>query len=1075
MPVAALAADGSLVEHNRAWQVPLSENTNLDTVCQRCYAGRGSDVALAVRRVLSGQSPEAEMEFPGAFRLTVTPIETGGVLILHLDSREQAHGRMLRIAGHVARLGGWELDLLANTVVWSEEMFLLLEIPTGSPLSVDEAMKYYLPEYHSTIEKQMNACMVGGVLDFEAEMVTAQGRRLWVRCMGEAVKDPSGRVVKLQGALQDVTDRKLLEQSLVASEWRFQRLAESLPMVVWSARPDGVVDFSNQHFFDYTGLKREEYWNTGWEACLCPDDRERVVQLWSECVRELRPFDLEYRVRRGSDGAYRWFRVQAAPARDAEGRVTKWFGTALDIHESKQLEKDATRFAERLTTTLESLTDAFFMLDSDWCMTYLNHQAERLLRRSREELLGKNLWEMFPEARGTQYEDQYRRAVREQVPVTFEEYYPPLQLWTEVRAYPSSEGLAIYFRDVSERLAAREALRTSEERFRFLTKATNDAIWDWGLDNDSLWWSEGFETLFGFQRSQVEPDIASWYNRIHPADRDHVKGDIHRALDSDSEVWICEYRFLRQDGSYATVLDRGYIIRDESGRAVRMIGGMTDLTQHKLAEARIREQAALIDQARDAIIVLDLDYQITFWSKGAERIYGWTAEEAQGRAVDELLDSDVGVFGLADQQVRAKGEWSGEIQQRSRAGARLTVDARWTLLRGVNGEARAILSIDTDITQAKLLEQQFLRAQRMESIGTLAGGIAHDLNNVLAPILLSLEYLHTIIEDADVIEVLHTMEASAQRGADMVRQVLAFARGVEGRRMEVQVGTILKETEQFTRDTFPKQIAIELQLPEHLPSVMGDPTQLHQVLVNLCVNARDSMPNGGKLRISAARVALPEQGVHLRLQVQDTGTGIPPEILEKIYDPFFTTKDIGKGTGLGLSTTLAIVKSHGGFLQVSSEVGRGTCFEIYLPASHQGGEESPASPGEEALPRGKGQLVLVVDDEAGLRQATARMLETHGYRVVQAGDGAEALHVYSEHHKEVAAVVTDLMMPVMDGLVAIGILRRLKPGLPVVAASGLGSAEQEEQLVRLGVRHFLTKPYAARALLTGLQELLEAP
>ncbi|MBN9420691.1 MAG: PAS domain S-box protein [Candidatus Eremiobacteraeota bacterium] len=1075
MPVAALAADGSLVEHNRAWQIPLSENTNLDTVCQRCYAGRADEVALAVRRVLGKQAAEAELEFPGAFRLSVTPIETGGVLIMHLESREQAHGRMLRIAGHVARLGGWELDLLANTVVWSEEMFLLLEIPTGSPLSVDEAMKYYLPEYHEIIEKQMEACLAGGVLDFEAEMVTTQGRRLWVRCMGEAVKDPSGRVVKLQGALQDVTDRKQLEQSLVASEWRFQRLAESLPMVVWSARPNGVVDFSNHHFFDYTGLKRENYWDTGWQVCLHPEDRDQVVQLWSECVRELRPFDLEYRVRRGSDGAYRWFRVQAAPARDSDGKVIKWFGTALDVHQSKQLEQEAVRVAERLTNTLESLTDAVLMLDCDWCVTFMNSQAEKLVHRSRDELLGKSLWEEFPEARGTRYEELYRKSVAEQIPVTFEEYYPPLNLWTEVRAYPSSEGLAIYFRDVSERMAAREALRTSEERFRFLTKATNDAIWDWGLDNDSLWWSEGFETLFGFQRSQVEPDIASWYNRIHPADRDHVKNDIHKALDGDSEVWICEYRFSRKDGSYATVLDRGYIIRDESGKAVRMIGGMTDLTQHKLAEARIREQAALIDQSRDAILVLDLEHQVTFWSKGAERVYGWTAEEAQGRVLDELLDSDVQVFGLADQQVREKGEWSGEIQHRSRTGTRLTLDARWTLLRGSAGEARAILSIDTDITQAKLLEQQFLRAQRMESIGTLAGGIAHDLNNVLAPILLSLEYLHTILEEPDVIEVLQTMEASAQRGADMVRQVLAFARGVEGRRMEVQVGTILKETEQFTRDTFPKQIAIELQLPEQLPSVMGDPTQLHQVLVNLCVNARDSMPQGGKLRISADRIVLPEQGIHLRLQVLDTGTGIPPEILEKIYDPFFTTKDIGKGTGLGLSTTLAIVKSHGGFLQVSSEMGRGTCFEIYLPASQQGGEESQASPGEEALPRGHGQLVLVVDDEAGLRQAAARMLETHGYRVVQAGDGAEALHVYSEHHQDVAAVVTDLMMPVMDGLVSIGILRRLKPGLPVVAASGLGSAEQEEQLVRLGVRHFLTKPYAARALLTALQELLEAP
>lgn len=1064
------------MEQNRACPVRLPEQTDLETFCQRCYPDRAPEVAELIGEVLQGRVAEGALEFPGAFRLVATPVESGGALVLQVANADDPRQRMLRIAGHVARLGGWEFDLVSNTVIWSEEMFLLLEVPSGTPFSVDEAMNYYLPEYHQLIHAQMAACMTGaGVLNFEAEMKTAQGRHLWVRCMGEAVRNAAGEVIRLQGALQDVTDRKQLEQSLATSEWRFQRLAESLPMVVWSARPNGVVDFSNHHFFDYTGLDRETYWDTGWQVCLHPDERSHVLQQWSECVRELRAFDQEYRVRRGRDGSYQWFRVQAAPARDAEGKVTKWFGTALDIHESKLTEQKATRFAERLTTTLESLTDAVLMLDTEWCVTFMNSQAEQLVHRSRNELLGKCLWEEFPEARGTRYEDLYRQAVQEQTAVSFEEYYPPLNLWTEVRAYPSSEGLAIYFRDVSERMAAREALRTSEERFRFLTKATNDAIWDWGLDNDSLWWSEGFETLFGFRRSQVEPDIASWYNRIHPEDREHVQADIHHALDGDSEVWICEYRFLRNDGSYATVLDRGYIIRDDSGKAVRMIGGMTDLTQHKLAEDRIREQAALIDQARDAIVVLDLEQQVTFWSKGAERVYGWTAEEARGRVVDELLESDIQIFGLADQQVREKGEWSGEIQQRSRSGARLTVDARWTLLRGPMGEARAVLCIDTDITQAKLLEQQFLRAQRMESIGTLAGGIAHDLNNVLAPILLSLEYLHTILDDPDVTEVLQTMEASAQRGADMVRQVLAFARGVEGRRMEVQVGTILKETEQFTRDTFPKQISIELQLPEHIPSVIGDPTQLHQVLVNLCVNARDAMPNGGKLRISADRVVLPEQGVHLRIQIQDTGTGIPPEMLEKIYDPFFTTKDIGKGTGLGLSTTLAIVKGHGGFLQVSSQMEQGTCFEIYLPASQQSAGEAFAQTEEEALPHGQNQLVLLVDDEAGLRQSAARLLESHGYRVVQAGDGAEALHRYSECQNEIAAVVTDLMMPVMDGLVSIGILRRLKPGLPVVAASGLGSSEQEEQLARLGVRHFLTKPYSARALLSALQELLELP
>ncbi|ODT63281.1 hypothetical protein ABS71_14490 [bacterium SCN 62-11] len=1011
-------------------------------------------------------------------RLTAMPLEAGGRLLVQ-TLPEPRPEKIMRMAGRMARVAGWEVDLRAGRLIWSEELYRLHELPPGDSITLEKGLTFYLPEYREMVVKAGDDCVAGTApLDFEAELITARGRRMWVHVVGEAVSDSQGEVIGMRGAMQDVSNRKKLESSLLVSEGRFQQMAESLALMVWSAGPDGEVDYLNRHFFDYTGLDPGDYILSTWPESLFPEDREPALEAWQRSQDLVSPFQVEHRICR-KDGAYRWFRVQALPFCSARGEVIKWYGTALDIHDLKELEQQATHFAERLRTTLESLTDGFMMLDHDWRVTYVNAQTEMLFQKTREELVGQNLWKHFPQARTSCFARGYEQALAQNRPVTVEEYSTVLRRWLEVRSYPSSEGLAVYIRDVGERVASREALRTSEERFQFLSKATKDAIWDWDLVHGTLWWSESFEVLFGIQRAQVALGIDSWMQRVHPQDLKLIQRDLQKAIEGNENSWVSEYRFARQDGSWAQVLDRGYIIRDEGGKATRMIGSMTDLTEHKQAEARIHEQAALIDQARDAIIVRDLQQRITFWSKGAERIYGRIAEEALGQYADQMLQPEPEMFAKADREVRKKGEWVGEIHKRARDGQRVTLAARWTLLNCSGGNPRAIMSIDTDVTQARSLEQQFLRAQRMESIGTLAGGIAHDLNNVLAPIIMSVEYLRAAFTDPEDLEVIEMMAASAQRGADMVRQVLTFARGVEGQRMEVQLTTLLKEIEQFTRDTFPKQVEIQLKLPESLPGVIGDPTQLHQVLVNLCVNARDAMPGGGHLCLAADPVELQEHetltpGSYVRIRVDDTGSGIPAEILEKIYDPFFTTKAVGKGTGLGLSTTMAIVKGHGGFLQVTSEVGAGTRFQVFLPSAASGPSEIHDSGERKAeIPRGNGELILVVDDEQGIRQAARRTLEAHGYRVLLAADGAEAVETFTTHHGQVAVVLTDLMMPVLDGLATVSRLQQIQPDLPIIAASGLGSSDQEQELARRGVTCFLAKPYGARVLLQAVRNLLD--
>jgi PAS domain S-box-containing protein len=639
---------------------------------------------------------------------------------------------------------------------------------------------------------------------------------------------------------------------------------------------------------------------------------------------------------------------------------------------------------------------------------------------------------------------------------------------------------------VLQRQMATERVRQSEERFRLLTRATNDAVWDWDLATDALWWNDGYEILFGRRRDEVPADIRSWTDYIHPEDLARVTAGIHAVIDGGGTEWSDEYRYRHQDGRYIHVSDRGEVVRDATGRAVRMIGGMTDLTERKRIEDKLREQAALLDTATDAILVRDLEQRILYWNRSAERVYGWTAGEAIGRFVRDLLYETPEAFEGATAALLAKGEWIGVLAQRTKDGRALTVECRWTLVCDAQGRPKSILAINTDITERQQLEQQFLRAQRMESIGTLAGGIAHDLNNLLAPILMGAELLQRQQLTDSGRETLRNIERSARRSTELVRQVLSFARGIAGERIPLQVRHLVREIEDIIASTFPRNINLEVSLPKDLWLVPGDATQLNQVLLNLCVNARDAMPEGGRLAISATNRTLDAQyaatdgtvpaGDYVLVEVTDSGCGMTRELQERIFDPFFTTKELGKGTGLGLSTVLGIVRSHGGAVSVQSEPGRGSTFRVWLPAQPAAAvDESVAPPSAPAVRHGQGQLILLVDDEPGVLDITQQTLEAFGYRVLPARDGAQAVGLYALHQQEIAAVLTDLMMPVMDGPALIAALQRIHPGVRLVAATGVNTGDYMARAVALGVRHFLTKPFTAEALLDMVHEVLTTP
>jgi PAS domain S-box-containing protein len=555
----------------------------------------------------------------------------------------------------------------------------------------------------------------------------------------------------------------------------------------------------------------------------------------------------------------------------------------------------------------------------------------------------------------------------------------------------------------------------------------------------------------------------------------------------DGETRIFSYRTMRD---YPVVVTVGTLERDalapvrarqRTYRAAAVLltilvitgctGGILLLARNERSSHRLREQASLLDKAQDAILVTDLERRLTFWNKGAERLYGWTAGETIGRSVTDLFypDGDAREVQQAFQDVMKNGEWTGELQQNTKAGRRVTIESRWTLVRDGAGEPRSILSINTDVTDRRHLEQQFYRAQRLESIGTLAGGIAHDLNNVLAPIMLGMGVLKDRLTDDDSRDVLATISNSAKRGAEMVNQVLSFARGQEGKRGEIRVDELVADVVRIARDTFPKNIDLVTTVDAQLPAVVGDPTQLHQVLVNLCVNARDAMPDGGTLTVSAHSA-----GNYVVLCVDDTGSGIPAALIDKIFDPFFTTKEAGKGTGLGLSTSQTIVRSHGGRIEVSSEANRGTRFAIYLPVAPR--TVGAAAAGEDLTPpRGSGQTILVVDDEPSVRLVLRTALERAGYRVLPASNGREAIDVYqAQPAGAIAAVLIDMMMPVMGGMPAIQELVKINPNVRIIAASGIPDNEATAKAAGRQVRQFLGKPFSTDKLLRAVGQVVGA-
>jgi PAS domain S-box-containing protein len=1041
---------------------------------------RDMELGLKTRRgetlhVLTGMET---IEFQGEPHAVSTFVD-----ITERKRAETALARMsddLERAQLISRIGNWEYTVTSGNIHWSDALYRIFGLePQSITLTYARLIELIHPEdreKHDAYNEQLIAAKPGEVIEpFEYRVQRPDGELVYMLVKVEIQFDAQGRSERCFGTVQDITERKLAERRIQRLNRTYAVLSDINQMIVRERDPQMILDSTCRTAVEKGGfrmawigmadaeggrLKITAHAGASADTLL---KLETIVNApaGSGCAMTAEALksgahalcnDIEHDPAAACwrDAALRrdYHSMTALPLR-LEGRIIGTFN--LYAGEAEFFDEDEMRLLDELATDVSfalevsrreverSDAEVRFIKQRKALIELARHQGSDggealvLLRKIAEtaaqtlEVARVSIWRYINARSGIKCVDLFE--------------------WEEGRhssgAELSAEGHPAYFRALAE-----------------LEMIVAD---DAAADPSTCEFTEAYLQPHDIRSMLDVPIIVSGV-RTGVLCLEHVR--TLRTWTSDEKTFA-----LAMSNLVSLALEG---------------------VERRQAEASLRESEKRFRQFAETI-------EEVFWMTdptGREMIYVSPAYEKIWRRtcaslyasprswLEAVHAEDRERITQAVETKRTQGEYDEKYRIRRPDGTLRWIHDRAFPVRDSQGEVVRMVGTAEDITESRQVEAQLLRSQRMESIGTLAGGIAHDLNNVLAPIMMSIELLKLQEKDAQRLSMLTTIEGSAKRGADMVRQVLSFAKGMEGRQMEVQVGHLLKEIEKIANETFLKNIEVRSDIPKDLWVVQGDPTQLHQVLLNLCVNARDAMPNGGTLRLAASNVVLDEYGVasspeakpgpHVCIEVEDSGTGMPPEVLERIFEPFYTTKELGRGTGLGLSTTLAIIKSHHGFLRVNSEMGRGTHFHVFLPAHGAEKADVVATTAPE-LPRGHGELVLVVDDEAAVRQITQATLEGFGYRVLVAADGVEASTLFTTHQEDISVVLTDMMMPLMDGANTIQVLMKMNPKVRIIAASGLYAGNMSAKAASAGVKHFIPKPYTAETLLKTLDTVLRGP
>ncbi|MGC2063806.1 MAG: PAS domain S-box protein [Thermodesulfovibrionales bacterium] len=1003
-------------------------------------------------------------------------------------------------------------------LVWNRACSELTGFPSSQMIGTDNQWKPFYDQRRSCLADVVlgadsdgmqelysiygKSALSPGALYSEGWYQNLNGKDRYIMFEAAPVYDSNGNLIAAIETLQDITERKHAE-ALRESEDKFRNLAERSLVGIYLIQ-DSLFRYVNPRLAEIFGYTVEELLHKkGPKGLVLEEDWPLVEENFLK--RLSGEVEASHYGFRGITKQRETISVEVYGTRLVYQGRPAVIGTLLDITEKKAALEEVRQKEIHLQGVLDCTVDGILAVDHKGKIIKANKKFADLWRIPRSiidtgddnTMLTLVLDQLIdPDAfinkvrrlYGT--EDIDKDVLFFKDGRVFERYSAPLI------EKGSIIGRIWSFTDVTERKHAEDALRLSEERFRLAMLGANDGLWDWNLLTDEVYYSPRWKSMLGYSEEELENHLDTWKCMVHPDDREPTLSFVRDILEERADKFEIQFRMRHKEGHYRDILSRAFLLRDEQFKPLRLVGTHVDITERKEAEGKLRKSEEayrrIVESMSEGIWSLDDQYRTTFVNTAMAEMLAYTREEMIGTPIEKyIFDED-----FEDHRLRREARRKGINEHFERRYRRKNGDTCWCLvsaapLQDSEGQFVGSFVICTDITKRKEVEEslrkseeQFRQAQKMEAIGQLAGGVAHDFNNILSAIIGYSQLAQMKIQENDPVrhDIDQILQAS-ERATVLTQSLLAFSRKQPVNLAAIDLSKVISGFEKFLLRLIREDINLKTNPSSDTLSVMADRGQIEQVIMNLVANARDAMPNGGQLAISTELTSITDAfikthgfgkpGQYALMSVSDTGTGMDEKTKSRIFEPFYTTKELGRGTGLGLAMVYGIVKKHDGFIAVYSEPGEGTTFKIYFPIVRTAAKPGNSTIAEPVAPKRGTESILVAEDDAALRSMYSAMLSQYGYGVIEAVDGTDAVLKFMQNADKIQLVILDGIMPRMNGKEAFAKIKSLRPGIKCLFMSGYTEDVSAINSAHDNKVDFMLKPVAMEKLLKKIRDLLD--